>query len=74
MRFVIDWKREAGRKVAALVFTLRAVIFVFPVSPPDEKLLPVSASSACGSYSCGGKHAVFRVEINKNIANIMHKY
>ena len=52
---MIDWKREAGRKVAAVVFTLRVEMLVFLASPTEEKLLPVSASSACGSYSCGGK-------------------
>ena len=30
-------------------------MLVFPVSPPDKKLLPASASSACGSYSSEGK-------------------
>ena len=53
---MIDWKREAGRKVAAVVFTLRSVMVKFPAPPSDEKLLPVSASSVCGSYSCGGKY------------------
>ena len=46
-----DWKREAGREVAAVVFTLKSVIVAFPATPSEEKLLPVSASSTCGSYS-----------------------
>ena len=55
MRFVIDWKREAGKKAAAFEFTLRVVTLVFPVPSPDEKLLPVLASSSCGCYSCEWK-------------------
>ena len=53
---MIDWKREAGREVAAVVFTLKSVIVAFPAPPSEEKLLPVSASSTWGSYRCGGKY------------------
>ena len=51
----IDWKREGGRKTAAVLSSLRALKLVFPVWPPDEKFLPAVASSACGSCSGGGK-------------------
>jgi len=48
---VINWKREAGRKAAAVSFALRVIRFVFPVRLLDEKLLPLAASSVCGIYN-----------------------
>ena len=52
---MIDWKREGGRKAAAVSFSLRVLKLALPVWPPDEKLLPASASSSCDSYSNGGR-------------------
>jgi len=48
---VIDWKREAGRKAAAVSFSLRELIAVVPVRPVDEKLLPLMSRSASGTYN-----------------------
>ena len=47
---MIDWKREAGRKAAAVSLALRVIGLVIPVKLLDEKLLPFSASSARGIY------------------------
>ena len=51
VRFVIDWKRGAGKKTAAVSPILRVLTLEFPVWPFDEKLLPLAASSVCDSYS-----------------------
>ena len=45
-----DWKRDAGKKAAAVSSSLRVLMLVLPVRPVDEKLLPDSASSVCGTY------------------------
>ena len=47
---MIDWKREAGRKAAAVSLALRVIGLVIPVKLLDEKLLPFAASSARGIY------------------------
>ena len=47
---MINWKREAGRKAAAVSPALRALRFEFPVKLLDEKLLPFVASSLCEIY------------------------
>jgi len=47
---VIDWKREAGRKAAAVSLAVRVVGLVIPVRLLDENLLPFAASSARGIY------------------------
>ena len=60
-RSVIFLKSEAGRKAAAVSFSLRVSILVLLVSPLDEKLLPFSVSSVCDSYSSGGKCGITRV-------------
>ena len=74
----MDWKREGGRKAAAVSFSLRVLMLVLFVSPLDEKLLPFSASSICDSYSGGGKgqslirkrvhHAFYRPQYSKDKA------
>ena len=73
LRSVIDWKREGGRKAAAVSFSLRGLMLALPVWPPDEKLLPASASSTRGSYSYGGKCRVLvRSTIHTYKQMVMH--
>ena len=43
VRFVIDWKRGAGKKTAAVSPTSRVLTLEFPVWPFEEKLLPLAA-------------------------------
>lgn len=50
VRFVIDWKRGAGKKTAAVSLTSRVLTLEFPVWPFEEKLLPLAARSVCDSY------------------------
>ena len=62
----MDWKREGGRKAAAVSFSLRVPMLVLFVSPLDEKLLPFAVSSVCDSYSSGGKCDAARLDHKKS--------
>ena len=64
-----NWKRDAGRKTAAVSPALRVLMLVFPLRPPDEKLLPAATSSACDSYSGEGVAQV-TVEPRENILHL----
>ena len=48
---VSDWERDADKKAAAVSFSLRVLMLVFPVRSVDKKLLPDSANSVCVTYN-----------------------